>query len=1280
MKKLLIITTILVFATILNSAWIDNLPSQLVQPDGTVIDVLLSGDEFHNWAHDENGFTIIPDIDTGFYCWAIPSPTRSGDVVSSGYPIHLHTPQSIGLQPRINISEELYLERRAYRDIDYSSREARAPTIGTVNNIVIFIRFSDHDEFTWTHAHMDNMFNNSVMGANSLHRYFYDASYEQLNVWGHFFPTPGLTILSYQSPNPRSFYNITDTNPQFTSRLHGLLQRAVNHVAHQVPADLVIDSTGNGRVDNVIFMVRGISGSWASLLWSHRWTLHSINVQINGKRVWDYNFNMQDHVDNASSGGVGLLVHEFGHSLGAPDFYRYNNNGTPIDRWEVMANQTNPPQSMSTHVKRKYMGWTPEIPVITSSGVYTLSPNSISQTNHSYRINSPNSTSEYFVVEYRSTTASLTDSQLPGSGLIVYRINPSINGNAQGPPDEIYAYRPGGTSPSVNGTVLQAFYSAQSGRTAINSTTSPTPFLQNGSAGGLNITNIGTAGSDISFTVTLPPASPIPYSENFNSGTNLSAIGWSGDLSSRSGIRAGSGVGGTNALTLNVYGTVPTQTAFSPRIGPATALANLSFEYRIVNYTTNWTGSLVATTLSANDKIYIDVLISGIYTPIYEINSLNHTTSTAFATINQSLSTFADSDIILRFRPVRTSGDWVVVIDDVVVQNIAAPFYSISPTTHNFGEEYVGSISTTQTFTITNTGTTNLSITDATLAGTDYSYFSLGNATELPWTIVPAGTRTFTATFSPASVGYKSASISITHNATGSPSTLLLSGYGVQAEFCINPTEHYFGEVYVDSTSTTQTFTITNTGTANLSITEVFIDGDDQNYFSLDDVDGLPWSITPDETHDFTVSFSPSSIGLKTADISITHNANGSPSSVTLSGNGVPPPSELSFTLINDNTAYEVSHGTANTTHIEIPETHLGLPVVAIADNGFANVTTLTSIDIPDSITMIGISAFLNCSGLTDIIIPDSVTLLGIQAFAGCESLISIVLSNSLTTIEKNTFYQCFSLISITIPSNVTSIGDYAFGYCTDLTTIHIPTSVTSIGEYAFWSCTDLTSATFESPSSLTSIATGAFSNCISLTEITIPSSVTTIGASAFKNCSNLTLIDIPIGVTSLEENAFLGCSNLTIYVAAANPATDSTSPARDWHASWNPDNRPVVWGCSTSDDDFTGFKHPTMLKGNYPNPFNPETTIMFTVGAISTSSEFSIGAISTSSAQVSINIYNIRGQLVRKLVDGTFQSGDHSVVWNGIDDNGQNVGSGFYFYRMTTGDFTAMRKMILMK
>jgi hypothetical protein len=103
-------------------------------------------------------------------------------------------------------------------------------------------------------------------------------------------------------------------------------------------------------------------------------------------------------------------------------------------------------------------------------------------------------------VEYRSQTTGITDSTIPGSGMLIYRIRTGTNGNAQGPPDELYAYRPNGTN-SVNGTINQAFYSAQSGRTSISATTNPSPFLTNGNQGGLVITNIGNAGDTISFFI-----------------------------------------------------------------------------------------------------------------------------------------------------------------------------------------------------------------------------------------------------------------------------------------------------------------------------------------------------------------------------------------------------------------------------------------------------------------------------------------------------------------------------------------------------------------------------------------------------------------------------------------------------------------------------------------------------------------------------------------------------------------------------------------------------------
>ena len=90
-----------------------------------------------------------------------------------------------------------------------------------------------------------------------------------------------------------------------------------------------------------------------------------------------------------------------------------------------------------------------------------------------------------------------------------------------------------------------------------------------------------------------------------------------------------------------------------------------------------------------------------------------------------------------------------------------------------------------------------------------------------------------------------------------------------------------------------------------------------------------------------------------------------------------------------------------------------------------------------------------------------------------------------------------------------------------------------------------------------------------------------------------------------------------------------------------------------------------TALLGNFPNPFNPETAIRFSLAG---------------SAPVSLEVYNLRGQLVRQLLRETRPAGNHSVVFNGRDDRGNAISSGVYFYRLRAGSYSATRKMIMIK
>jgi len=101
------------------------------------------------------------------------------------------------------------------------------------------------------------------------------------------------------------------------------------------------------------------------------------------------------------------------------------------------------------------------------------------------------------------------------------------------------------------------------------------------------------------------------------------------------------------------------------------------------------------------------------------------------------------------------------------------------------------------------------------------------------------------------------------------------------------------------------------------------------------------------------------------------------------------------------------------------------------------------------------------------------------------------------------------------------------------------------------------------------------------------------------------------------------------------------------------------------SDSDDVVMPVVTSLSGNYPNPFNPTTTIAFEMA---------------SEGQVVIEVYSVKGQLVRSLVNGVRGAGVHKVVWDGHDDSGRSVSSGVYFYRMSCEGYVGVKKMVLLK
>ncbi|HTY08281.1 MAG TPA: M6 family metalloprotease domain-containing protein [Candidatus Edwardsbacteria bacterium] len=511
-----IVCALLLLAALALPAWavyLENVPTTLRQPDGATVACLIDGDEFFHRVHDAAGYTIVKDPASGWYVYAV---ARDGDLAPTSLVAGQDDPARLNLEKGAMPAPSRI---RALRSaLPYMANDGvKTPSTGTFNNLVIFIRFKDQSEFTNTVGYFDTLFNDTTAGTNAVRNYFHEASYGQLDVNSAIIPDSGNTfVVSYQDTFNRSYYcpydSATapdgytggDNGSMRTSREHGLLQRAVAAMAAQVPPGLNIDADNDGYVDNVCFLVRGPTTAWATLLWSHRWALYTQTAYINGKRVWDYNFEMETQF------GVNVLCHEMGHSVGYPDLYHYyyGTGLSPCGTWDVMCSTPNPPTSTGAYMKYEYTHWIASIPAITASGTYWLKPIT-SPTNNCYKIASPNSVSDYFVVEYRRKTGTF-ETSVPGSGLLVYRIDGDFagQGNAgwdttNGVYDEIYIYRPNGT-PRVNGTINSAYFSSAAGRTAINDGTNPSSFLHDGAAGGLDISAVSAAGDSISFYVTLP--------------------------------------------------------------------------------------------------------------------------------------------------------------------------------------------------------------------------------------------------------------------------------------------------------------------------------------------------------------------------------------------------------------------------------------------------------------------------------------------------------------------------------------------------------------------------------------------------------------------------------------------------------------------------------------------------------------------------------------------------------------------------------------------------------
>ena len=245
--------------------------------------------------------------------------------------------------------------------------------------------------------------------------------------------------------------------------------------------------------------------------------------------------------------------------------------------------------------------------------------------------------------------------------------------------------------------------------------------------------------------------------------------------------------------------------------------------------------------------------------------------------------------INITFIPISQSE---TTLDGEINEISGTPDIRISPSAKNYGNVLVGA-SSSQQFLVSNTGSAKLTITAVEGIGANTDQFTVdgpgGAPLPPPYSLSPFVTIGVTVSFRPTSLGNKTATIRVTSNDPDeNPLDIVLSGAGVGPDIAVSPGSKNFGNVLKGS-SASQTFVISNSGTANLSVTSTSLVGVDPGQYKIDSGGGA-FTLAAAATRNIVVSFRPTTLGARSATLRIaSDDADENPLDVRLTGTGVGP-------------------------------------------------------------------------------------------------------------------------------------------------------------------------------------------------------------------------------------------------------------------------------------------------------------------------------------------------------------------------------------------------------
>lgn len=441
--------------------------------------------------------------------------------------------------------------------------------------IAVFIEFDDSDTLTTYHlddpecvANAEKIFNsneyfemntnNGIIQVPSFKKYYEMQSYNKLSITTEIFPRNNGTVVSYKDPKPMSYYlKYSDTNPngyrdanESAQREVELVNNAMEYISKQFETSGItasdIDIENDGIIDAISFFIEGTrvttsNISWGDLLWSHKSENKGINATLLGKRIEPYNiiytYNYRDPagVFSLNRGTYGTIIHEFGHTLGYVDLYRFNQDqNQPVGFYDVMGNVIGSnPQNFLTYFTSEYIdetNWHKPLPEInaTTQNITLYKPKFIDDNEkRAIKIQCGQGNQEYFIVEYHEKQNTYSSHSADKSGIIIYRVNEknkfagNKDGGDHGENDHIFVFRPNETGlGDGKGNLSQATLTMDRPILGKNMKDSnkdfdnQTIYFSNGNNSGIIIEVTGQTAESVTFNVTLQELQGVGTQDN----------------------------------------------------------------------------------------------------------------------------------------------------------------------------------------------------------------------------------------------------------------------------------------------------------------------------------------------------------------------------------------------------------------------------------------------------------------------------------------------------------------------------------------------------------------------------------------------------------------------------------------------------------------------------------------------------------------------------------------------------------------------------------------------